>query len=222
MPDRIIAIGDIHGCHTAFEGLLDAIQPTRRDVVVTLGDYTDRGTGSKQVIDMLLDLSAQTQLIPILGNHDEMFLKAARGDRHAAWNWVQNGGQRTLESYDITDAAKAPKNHLAFLDDCLDYYEADDLIFTHGTLDPDVDLDQQNWDRWRWMHLRPGNPCEVRGHKSGKHFYCGHTPQLEGEPLRLPWLTCIDTACCFGGYLTGLDVLTGDYWQFDRFGKARE
>lgn len=220
--NRIIAIGDIHGCHLALEALVDALAPTADDVVVTLGDYTDRGTGSRQVIDMLLDLSAQTQLVPILGNHDQMFLESARGNANAKWNWLMNGGQRTLESYGTEDPSGVPKDHLVFLDDCLDYYETDKFIFVHGSLQPEDDLDDQDWKRWRWMHLRPGNPCEHRGHKSGKHMVCGHTPQLEGEPLSLPWLTCLDTGCCFGGWLTGMDVLTGDYWQFDRFGKARE
>ena len=62
--ERIIAIGDIHGCAAALEGLLEMIEPTSQDLIVTLGDYVDRGPQSKQVIDRLIRLQGECQLIP--------------------------------------------------------------------------------------------------------------------------------------------------------------
>ena len=38
MSARLIAIGDIHGCKLALDRLLDTINPSPRDTVVTLGD----------------------------------------------------------------------------------------------------------------------------------------------------------------------------------------
>ena len=46
MTDRIIAIGDIHGCANALATLLEAIKPTQQDTLVFLGDYIDRGPDS--------------------------------------------------------------------------------------------------------------------------------------------------------------------------------
>ena len=66
--ERIIAIGDIHGCARALEGLLEMIEPTPRDLIVTLGDYVDRGPQSRQVIERLIQLQEECQLIPLLGN----------------------------------------------------------------------------------------------------------------------------------------------------------
>ena len=43
MPNRLIAIGDIHGYSAALAALLGAIDPRSDDVLVTLGDYCDRG-----------------------------------------------------------------------------------------------------------------------------------------------------------------------------------
>ena len=57
MAERIIAIGDIHGCSTALESLLKAISPREGDLFVPLGDYVDRGPNSKRVIDVLIELS---------------------------------------------------------------------------------------------------------------------------------------------------------------------
>ena len=47
MPGRTIAIGDIHGCSAALRAIVEAIQPTADDTIVTLGDYVDRGPDSR-------------------------------------------------------------------------------------------------------------------------------------------------------------------------------
>jgi serine/threonine protein phosphatase 1 len=46
MTDRIIAIGDVHGCSKALATLLKAIEPTQQDTLVFLGNYIDRGPDS--------------------------------------------------------------------------------------------------------------------------------------------------------------------------------
>ena len=56
MPSRIITIGDIHGCLTALDTLLDTIAPAEDDLLIPLGDYVDRGPNSKGVIDRMLEL----------------------------------------------------------------------------------------------------------------------------------------------------------------------
>lgn len=38
---RIISIGDIHGCSTALDSLIAAVDPQPEDVIVTLGDLVD-------------------------------------------------------------------------------------------------------------------------------------------------------------------------------------
>ena len=40
---RTLVIGDIHGCSKALRTLLDAVKPGPEDVLITLGDYVDRG-----------------------------------------------------------------------------------------------------------------------------------------------------------------------------------
>jgi serine/threonine protein phosphatase 1 len=75
MP-RTVAIADIHGCSAALLSILLAIDPQPEDSIITLGDYANRGMDSKGVLDLLIELSGRCHLIPILGNHDEMMLKA--------------------------------------------------------------------------------------------------------------------------------------------------
>ena len=62
---RTLAVGDIHGCATAFEKLLDIIKLHPEDKLITLGDYIDKGPNSKAVLDKLLYLYNNHQLIPL-------------------------------------------------------------------------------------------------------------------------------------------------------------
>ena len=69
MPGRLLAIGDIHGCDTALGVLLDAMSITAEDTLVVLGDVVDRGPGTKQVVDRLIELRDLCQFVFIKGNH---------------------------------------------------------------------------------------------------------------------------------------------------------
>ncbi len=116
MANRLIAIGDIHGCRIALDRLLEAIQPDPEDVVVTLGDYIDRGLDSRGVIERLIELAGQTRLIGILGNHEEMMLSVIRGGA-PHHDWVRYGGVETLESYGFDgDLDFLPEEHHDFFD----------------------------------------------------------------------------------------------------------
>ena len=66
MNGRIIAIGDIHGCHLEFADLLAQINLTKDDQLILLGDLVNRGPDSTKVID----LARQNNAISLLGNHE--------------------------------------------------------------------------------------------------------------------------------------------------------
>jgi len=50
----------------------------------------------------------------------------------------------------------------------------------------------------------------------------GHTPQTSGEPLDLGFLKVIDTDCSRGGWLTALEVKSGEVLQANQRGELRE
>ena len=86
-PSRIVAIGDIHGDS---EGLASILQQTGitdangrwtggTTTLVQTGDMTDRGTGVRAVLDLLMNLEPQAnaaggRVIVLLGNHELMNL----------------------------------------------------------------------------------------------------------------------------------------------------
>jgi serine/threonine protein phosphatase 1 len=215
---RTLAIGDIHGCDRALEKLLRALSIAGDDTVVVLGDVIDRGPGSKQVVDRLLQLSRECRLVFILGNHEEMLLDALTevSDDSVVTGWLQYGGAETLMSYG-GNPEKIPVEHLEFFRSAINFLETDRDIFIHANLQPGVPLDRQQVEWLRWTHLT--------GHEvpqpSGKRIVCGHTPQRSGYPLAIPGWTCIDTFACGNGWLTCLDVGTNDYCQANQVGNLR-
>jgi len=217
VSERVIAIGDIHGCLAALDALLEAIDPRADDTIVTLGDYIDRGPDSRGVVERLMELAQRCRLKPILGNHDEMLLELLDENRGFD-GWLAFGGAATLASYDCCVPEEIPAEHIAFLRKCLPYYEIDDHFFVHASYYGNLPLDEQSALALRWEALRGRVPGP---HYSGKRAIVGHTAQKDGNILDMGYLVCIDT-CCYGeGWLTALDVHNGGVWQADQEGKLK-
>lgn len=224
MPGRTIAVGDVHGCRAALVAVLAAVDPTPADTIVTLGDYIDRGPDGRGVLDELLALAGRCRLVPLLGNHEDMLL-AALADKEAARKWLMNGGTDTLRSYGWSPSGPrtrladlVPARHQAFVRGCRLYHETDTHLFLHAGYVPDLPMAAQPRLALLW---RVTDPEAAAPHVSGKVAVVGHTPQLTGEVLDLGFLLCIDTTCARGGWLTALDVTTGQVWQADRTGRLR-
>lgn len=217
MPQRVIATGDIHGCADALYALLEIVDPKADDLVVTLGDYVDRGPNTREVIDQILDLKKRCRLISLVGNHELMMLDAIASPNSTQFDfWLHCGGEETMVSYGGVSAT-IPEDHLVFLKSCQRHYEIDTHFFVHANYLYNVPLDQQPDDVLFWQHL---NNVPLP-HISGKTAVVGHTPQLTGEILDLEHVLCIDTFCFGSGWLTAYDVLSGELWQVDKSGNVR-
>ena len=227
MTERIIAIGDIHGCATALATLIEAIQPTEMDTLVFLGDYIDRGPDSRGVIDQVIALGQHCTVVPLLGNHEEMLLAVLEGGRSEIKFWLTFGGDRALASYgwkggpDLHPSyvrSLIPGEHVEFVKACRDFFETVNHIFVHAYYEPKVPLHEQKWSVLRWASLPP-NP---KRHSSWKTAVVGHTPQRNGEILNLGCVLCIDTLAHGGGWLTALEVEPGRrVWQANEVGEMR-
>lgn len=199
---RTIAVGDIHGCSVALATLLDAIRPTPLDTLVFLGDFIDRGPDSRGVIEQVIRLADHCQVVPLLGNHEEMLLAALEGKDDLRY-WLKFGGRETLDSYRAgDDVKKMPAEHIRFIKSCRNYHETVGHFFVHAYYDPDRPLYEQLWNGLRWLSL----PRDPLPHCSGKIAIVGHTPQMSGEILDLGYVKCIDTYCHGDGWLTALEL----------------
>jgi serine/threonine protein phosphatase 1 len=220
---RTLAIGDIHGCLRAFDALLEEVNLQPDDVLVTLGDYVDRGPNSKGVLERLLAIAARCQCFPLKGNHDLMMLRGCEDAEHFR-EWLNCGGKSTLASYHANEdwqtfVEAIPTRHWHFLnEDCLSYHETDTHFFVHANVYPDLPLAEQPEYMLYWESLEAST---WRPHESGKTMVCGHSVQRSGRPLGLDQAICIDTWVYGDGWLTCLDVGLEVYWQANERGETR-
>ena len=209
---RLLAIGDIHGCATALEVLLAAVNLRVGDTIIGLGDYINKGPETKETLNQLLQLFDKNILIPLLGNHELKLLSAGQQgqpqqgtevlvDQHTLSSYGEGGNPGTL--------ASIPEAHWQFVQQhCVPWLETEGHIFVHATLDADKPLTGQPDTALFFDKFKDPKP-----HISGKTLICGHTPQRDGKPLNIGHAICLDTAACEGQWLTCLDVLSGQVWQ---------
>lgn len=196
----LIAIGDIHGCALSFEALLEALGPSPEDHLVFLGDYTDRGPRSREVIDRLLELDADAaagrgpRCTFLRGNHDQMMLDWLERGEFELWRY--NGGTTTLASYSNGSGwPSVPPEHTEFLRRTRLYLDTPDFCFVHAGLDPARSVSDNLLYGTAETFLWTREHLEAEHRRWEKPVVCGHTPQP--EVLFEDDLILIDTGCVF-------------------------
>jgi len=209
MTKNIYAVGDIHGMLNHLKRLLDKIELNSDDTIVFLGDYTDRGPDSFEVIDFLIKLKDYFNCIFLQGNHEELLYEYITGVNQNMF--LSNGGEETIESYqrngfdisEFTPPAKRtfPKSHAKFLDGLHLLYETSEYIFVHAgiklTYIDDVwkyaDSSKQDIESLLWS--REFHRFGRTVYKGPKTVIFGHTPY---DKVRFTsHAVCIDTGACY-------------------------
>ncbi len=199
MNGRIIAIGDIHGCHAEFSELLERISPTPDDRLILLGDLVNRGPDSLRVID----LARQHRAISLLGNHELRLLK-----------FRKTGDRNLLKETDEHTFSRLRPEDWDFLEQMPLTYAVEEFqtVFVHGGFLPNEPWSAQPAQVVTQIQVidPAGKPrkradCEhcppwADFWKGPPYVVYGHTPRPEIHLL--PWSAGIDTACVMGGHLT--------------------
>jgi serine/threonine protein phosphatase 1 len=199
MSGRLIAIGDIHGCHKEFADLLEELDLKKDDRLVLLGDLISRGPDSGKVVA----LAREYATIALLGNHELRHLNYRRTDDPSH-----------LKKYDYATMEQLRGKDWDYLETMKLTYEDEELgvVFVHGGFLPDRPWQKQPArivtriqvvggdgephkrsempDAPHWSTLWSGPPFVVYG----------HTPRE--EVARTKWTLGIDTSCVTGGALT--------------------
>lgn len=192
--NRIIAIGDVHGCIFELEDLLNQLQLRSSDQVVFLGDLVNNGPNSHAVLKTARQINAKC----LLGNHERRLLWYRRkGDPGV----LRKADHRTVSSLSRRDWDFMRRFSLTHL-------TADrKLLLVHGGFLPDqpwqlqpasVVTEMRNLhaaketDTYRpfWTEQWQGPPFVVYG----------HTPRHQVD--RQKWAWGIDTGCYRGGALS--------------------
>jgi serine/threonine protein phosphatase 1 len=218
MHNRLFAIGDIHGCFNSLKKLMEEkMQITQSDKVVLLGDYIDRGSQSRQVIDYIIELKDKGfDIIALRGNHEEMLLEAY--NEELVSRWILNGGSETLKSFGIKSIKELEPNYLDFFRSLPLFFEFNHCLFVHAGFndeiqDPFEDTYHMIW-RCREKYIHP-----LLKDKTIVHGHCVIPAPVCDERIRnKDRVIDLDTGCVFSNYsnygrLTALEINTGDIFS---------
>ncbi|AJE03572.1 metallophosphoesterase [Geobacter pickeringii] len=220
MPgSRTFVIADIHGCCRTFRRLLfDMLHLKKNDTLYLLGDYIDRGSDSKGVIENIMEMQANGyDTRPIKGNHEHLLLESLRAPPNRGLaEWLDNGGYATLKSYGVTHPLEIPFEHIQFMLSLPLYYVTDTHIFVHAGLDFDLDepLSQEGENAMLWKRSTEVDESRL----AGRILVSGHTPlplssikqRLTGPHIRL------DNGCVYGDLLPEMGSLVALELMSDR------
>lgn len=225
---RVYAIGDIHGRLDLLDTLLGSLAADheargRADLsIVFLGDLVDRGPDSCGVVERLIAFSSgPTECRFLMGNHEEVFLRALTGDIRALKFLLRIGGRATILSYGIDEDEyqsldfeqlsavlrdRVPARHIAFLNGFEAFVEIGDYLFVHAGIRPGVDLEAQKSSDLRWIRE------DFLDHRDsfGKMIVHGHsiTEEVDLRANRIG----IDTGAYQSGRLTAIGLEGAERW----------
>ena len=66
---RLIGISDIHGEYEKLCSVLNKIDPKKEDTIIFMGDYIDRGSKSKEVVDKIISMQEICSCVYLIGSH---------------------------------------------------------------------------------------------------------------------------------------------------------
>lgn len=220
---RLVVIGDVHGCLSELERLLELVRVQGEDRLVFLGDLIDRGPDPLGVVRLVRQLGAEM----VLGNHCEKALRWLRAeDRRRATgepNLVRQPPPERQREWEALTAED--RTWIAGLPITIQH---DNWLLVHAGIEPGVMRERQKMDhmvRLRYVDARgkhvplaedsltqPENTAFWTERWAGpENVIYGHvvhsleTPRIDVRPNGARCIG-IDTGCVFGGRLTAAVV----------------
>jgi serine/threonine protein phosphatase 1 len=179
--EEIYVVGDVHGCPTALDRLLDELAVTEDDLVVFVGDLVRKGPDSAGVVERVREAP---NMVTVRGNNEEKLLR----------------GEKELPALSAEDLAWLRSRPVAI--------SFDDALVVHGGVDPRKPLAEHGVDDLQnTRSLAPGGsydrPFWFEEWDGPERVFFGHTV-LE-VPIVREHAVGLDTGCVYGGALTAYD-----------------
>jgi len=236
--ELVYAIGDIHGRYDLLTEMLAMIVADALDrhngrvpVLVTCGDYVDRGPDSARVLTALdwIRRDGRLRLRALKGNHEAAFLSFL-SDPHDGSAWLSFGGDATLLSYGVRPPAdfqdpielvrarddlleRMPAAHLRVLQELEMMVVLGDYAFVHAGIRPGVPLARQKSEDLLWIR----GPFLDRTEPFEKRIVHGHS-WIEAAPEIYDNRIGLDTGAYETGVLTAARIEDNEVMLFQTGG----
>jgi hypothetical protein len=205
---RTIIIGDVHGCFSELEMLLEECGVKSSDRIIFVGDLVAKGPASRSVVRW----ARKNGALAVRGNHDEHCLRW--------WRSLQKGDAPSpLRPQHQAVCDELKESDFAWLDSLPFYIELPryQSIVVHAGVEAGTALKKQSPQKMMNMRslrkdgstskrLRDGVPWASRW-PGPKHVYFGHDA-MRGLQLH-EHATGLDTGCVYGGALSAC-ILPGN------------
>jgi len=193
--------GDIHGCYNTLRKLYSKIKKIYGEInFYSVGDLTDRGNFSREVIQFCIDNS----ILSVKGNHEDSLLNVIdiyKKNAFARNNYISiyynDGGNNTQLSY-VKSQCKEDfgkfiislenSNHFEYINSLPLKIELDKFIISHAGLIRNGDEQSILWNRSIPMKMKK---TQIFGHTPA------HEPDFVGN-----YFFNLDTGCVYGNKLT--------------------
>lgn len=238
---RTIVIGDIHGCLSELQELINLIDldlKTEGNFLCFAGDFVDRGPNSQGVLETIRELCLvyPGKVLPVLGNHDERYVRyfahEKRKLRDKTWKNPMFLPEEKLAVYSTLGVKE-----LDWLSILPTYriLDKNNWLLVHAGVEPGKDLDQQ--DAGKMRHLRYVDKDTGASKGLTKDYLQPENTIYWSEKYELPYnvihghhvhdmtkpyvyagakgqkIVGVDTGCAYGGVLSAYDIISGDYWS---------
>ena len=166
MPNTYV-MTDIHGRLAPLKSLLEQIPAGSK--IVFLGDYVDRGSESREVVELVRSLP---NTVCLRGNHEDMLLAPDPGC------WLANGGASTVLSYrhpltgDLDGDALI--QDMEWFRSLPTIHSDARRVYVHAGVDERLDLDAMPESLTQWHRYTSMADIGYRG----KTVVHGHTPGI--------------------------------------------
>ena len=224
-------IGDVHGCCTELEELLDRLGyvatvetdpnsfwhfPTYRHLegrkAIFLGDLVDRGDRVLDTLKLVRNMLAVNSAMCILGNHENKLMRKLSG-KNVKLNHDLEQTMAKIEAIPTAERDTATTEINSWLKSLISHYVLDEgkLVVAHAGLGEELQGRGSGYVRNFALY---GETKEINRFSFPVRYQCandyrgkamvvsGHVPVLEAEWLNN--ILDIDTGCVFGNKLTSL------------------
>ncbi len=133
--EEVAIVGDVHGDALLLEKLLSKVEDFRR--IVFVGDLVNRGPDTKNVLNIIVELTSQRHVHIVRGNHELYLSEFLSGGSFL--DFALRGGIPTIISYvpevvgDVREALieALPDSHKMLLSNAVEEFRQEGLLVKH-------------------------------------------------------------------------------------------